>query len=246
MWRDVVDIRDFYGSSLGGVTKRILRRRIREIWPHVSGQRVLGLGYATPYLEPFRSEAERVVALMPASQGVLHWPNDDAKNLTSLVDEGDLPLPDVSVDRVLLIHALENTHQLQNLMREAWRVMTGGGRLLVVVPNRRGLWARFERTPFGQGYPYSRSQLSRLLRDSMFTPVERTSALFAPPSRWRMLLAASQAWENVGSRWFESFGGVVIIEATKQIYATPKQVPAKRRRLYMPMPSGAGGFKKDC
>jgi SAM-dependent methyltransferase len=244
MWPDVVDIRDFYNSSLGGVTKRILRRRIRALWPDVSGQRVLGLGYATPYLGQFRSEAERVVALMAASQGVLHWPPEE-KNLTCLVDEGELPLPDVSMDRVLLVHALEHTHQLQNLMREAWRVLTGGGRLMVVVPNRRGVWARFERTPFGQGYPYSRSQLSRLLRDSMFTPVERTAALFAPPSRWRMVLAAAPAWENAGSRWFENFGGVVIIEATKQIYATPTQVPAKRRRLYMPMPSGAGGFKRD-
>ena len=108
MWPDVVDIRDFYGTSQGMTAQRCLRRRIREIWPDVKGQRVLGLGYASPYISQFRSEAERVVALMPASQGVLHWPAD-GKSLTALVDEGELPLQDVSVDRVLLVHAVEHT-----------------------------------------------------------------------------------------------------------------------------------------
>ncbi|MCW9034615.1 MAG: class I SAM-dependent methyltransferase [Rhodospirillales bacterium] len=244
MWPDVVDIRDFYGSSLGLTAQRCLRSRVRELWPDVKGERVLGLGYTSPFISQFRSEAERVVALMPASQGVLHWPGE-GKGLTALVDEGELPLPDVSVDRVLLVHAIEHTHQLGHLMREAWRVLTGSGKLLIVVPNRRGLWARFERTPFGHGHPYSRSQISRLLRDSQFTPGERTAALFAPPSNWRMLMASAPAWEKIGQRYFEGFGGVVMVEATKQIYATPKAKPVKLRRLYAPaIPSGANNFKK--
>ena len=38
-----------------------------------------------------------------------------------------------------------------------------GGRLLIVVPNRRGVWARSDTTPFGHGRPYSRSQITHLL-----------------------------------------------------------------------------------
>jgi len=145
-----------------------------------------------------------------------------------------------------LVHAVEHTHQLEHLMREAWRVLTGSGKLLIVVPNRRGLWARFERTPFGHGHPYSRSQISRLLRDNQFTPGERTAALFAPPSNWRMLMASAPAWEKLGLRFFEGFGGVVMVEATKQIYATPKATPVKLRRLYVSaIPSGANNFKRS-
>ena len=38
------------------------------------------------------------------------------------------------------------------------------GKLVIVTPNRRGLWARFEHTPFGTGRPFSRGQLTELLR----------------------------------------------------------------------------------
>ena len=144
MWPDIIDVKDFYDSSLGLVARRMIRRRLRELWPDLRGMNVLGLGYATPYLRPFRGEAERVVAVMPVGMGVLHWP-PEGPNLACIADEAELPLPDLSMDRVLLVHGLECTEQLRALLREAWRVMADGGRLLVVVPNRRSIWARIAR-----------------------------------------------------------------------------------------------------
>lgn len=236
MFADVVDLRDFYETSLGQVARRMIRRRLRLIWPDVSGLRVLGLGYATPYLRPFRDEAERVIAVMPAGQGVLHWPSDEP-NLVALADEAELPLPDLSVDRIVMVHLVEATEQLRPMLREAWRVLAGNGRIVVVVPNRRGLWARFDRSPFGNGRPFSPGQLSRLLRDHLFTPVQMAQALYIPPTRSRMLLASAPAWEEAGSRWFETFAGVVMIEAAKQIYAaTPIPHPGRRRPLLVPIP----------
>ena len=182
MWNDVVDLRDFYDSRLGQMARRLIRRRVRALWPDVPGQAVLGLGYATPYLRQFHGEAERVLAIMPAGQGVLPWP-PEGPNAVALADETELPLPDRSVDRVLLVHGLECGEQVRDMLREVWRVMAGSGRLLVVAPNRRGIWARSDRTPFGQGQPYSPPQLSRLLRDNMFTPIQSSQALFMPPTR---------------------------------------------------------------
>ena len=156
MHTDVVDLRDFYETHLGRVARRMIRRGIRETWPNMRGLSLLGLGYATPYLRQFRGEAERVVACMPASQGVLHWPPEGPWSV-ALGEETLLPLPDYSIDRVLLVHGLEDSESLAGLLREIWRVLTGDGRLLVVVPNRRGIWARVERTPFGWGHPDSRS-----------------------------------------------------------------------------------------
>lgn len=229
MWTDAVDLRDFYATSLGSVARRMIRRRIRAVWPDVTGQSLLGLGYTTPFLTPFRSEAARILAAMPASQGVLHWPADSG-GLTTLTDESELPFPDLSIDRVLLVHVLECTAQVQPMMREVWRVLAGGGRLLVVVPNRRGIWARFERTPFGRGLPYSPGQLSRLLRESLFTPIQSHTALFIPPSRSRMVLSAAPAVEEIGQRWFAAVSGVVMIEATKEIYAGHLEPSSRRRR----------------
>ena len=236
MASDVVDLHEFYGSGLGQMARRLIRRKVRRIWPSAKGQRVLGVGYATPYLRQFRDEAQRVIAVMPAAQGVMRWP-DGEPNLVTLADEAELPLPDLSADRVLLVHALEHSEQLRPLLREVWRVLADGGRLLVVAPNRRGIWARLDRTPFGQGLPYTMGQLSRLLRDNMFTPIQSAAALFMPPSESGLLIAWAPAWEEVGERWFQTFAGVVMIEAAKQVYgAVPAQSARKRRRVYMPVP----------
>ena len=230
MWQDVVDLNAFYASRLGQIARRMIRRRVRALWPDLRGQSVLGLGFATPYLRPFLGEAERVVAVMPASQGVMAWPRDEAR-LVALVDETELPLPDGSIDRVLLVHAVECSEQLMPMLREAWRVLAGGGRLLVVAPNRRGIWARLERTPFGNGHPFSPPQLSRLLREAMFSPLTTDAALYMPPSASPMMLRAAGAWERIGERWGLPFAGVVIVEAAKQVYAAnPERV--RRRRFH--------------
>jgi len=232
MWTDVVDLRDFYATGLGRIARRMIARRIRQLWPDLSGRNVLGLGYVTPFLGGFRGEAERVIAIMPAAQGVIHWPPDEP-GLTALGDHTDLPLPDNCIDRALIVHALECAERTGPMMREVWRVLSDGGRLLVVVPNRRGLWARFERTPFGHGRPYSSGQLSRSLRDAMFTPYQSGTALYVPPVGSRMILSSASAWEEIGQRWFTTFAGVVMLEATKQIYAAPPAAALARKPAYV-------------
>lgn len=237
MWMDVVDLRDFYASALGGTARRMIRRRIRDIWPESKNMKVLGLGYTTPYLGMFKTDAERTLAFMPAAQGVLHWPNE-TRSLTTLVDEADLPLEDLSMDRVLIVHAVECSEQLRSLLREVWRVLKGNGKVLIVVPNRSGVWARMERTPFGFGRPYSPRQLNTLLRDTMFTPVRAERALYVPPSKSRMVLGSAPAWENIGHRLFPGFAGVCLVEATKQVYAgTPASTQGVRQRKMVALPS---------
>ena len=147
MRQDVVDLRDFYATRLGQVARRMIRRQVRALWPDTAGMRVLGIGYPTPYLRPVRDSAERVMAVMPASQGVLHWPAAEPGQVC-LAEEEELPFEDATFDRIIMVHALETSEQVRGLLREAWRVMAGNGRLLTVVPNRRGIWARLERTPF--------------------------------------------------------------------------------------------------
>jgi SAM-dependent methyltransferase len=235
---DVVDLRDFYLTGLGQVARRMIRRAIRRIWPDLRGMRLLGIGYATPFLSAISAETERTVALMPASQGVLGW-SPDGRNLVTLADESELPFGDYSIDRVLLVHGLETSELAGPMMKEIWRVLAGGGRLLIVVPNRRGIWARLDRTPFGSGRPYTMSQLSHLLREELFTPVGTDTALFVPPARKRVILRSAPAWERAGKRWFPRFAGVVLIEATKQIYAKPTAARVPRRRLvYAPATHG--------
>lgn len=238
MYEDVVDLRDFYQSSLGRVACRLVRQRIRHLWPDTAGANLLGLGYATPYLGPFAGEAARTLACMPASQGVIRWPVTEP-NRVALSDETTLPLPSGAFDRILVVHGLERSEHARAFLREIWRVLAPSGRLLVVVPNRRGIWARLDRTPFGDGSPFTPSQLTKLLRDSLFMPERTATALYVPPSASRMLLTAAPAWEQIGRRWFPTFAGVILVEATKQIYAAPPlRVSWRGHRVARPVTAG--------
>jgi SAM-dependent methyltransferase len=241
---DVVDLRNFYAQRLGTVARRFIGRGIRARWADTGTLRVLGIGYATPYLGLFRGEAERCLALMPAPQGVVRWPSSRPA-LAALVEEDELPLTDSAVDRVLLVHALEMSSDPPELLREVWRVLAPGGRLLAVVPNRRGLWARMDTTPFGYGRPYSRSQITQLLRETWFTPTGWGEALYVPPISRGWFLRSAVAWERTGATLSAPFAGVHIVEATKQVY---RAIPVRRekRRLVpalepvlAPMPGAA-------
>ncbi len=241
---DVVDLRNFYAQQLGAVARRFVSLGIRAHWSDTHGQRVAGVGYPTPYLGLFQEEAERCLAFMPAAQGVIKWPTGGPA-LAALVEDYDLPLPDLSVDRFLLIHALEMSEDAPSFLREVWRVLAPGGLALLVVPNRRGLWARMDTTPFGHGQPYSRSQIIQLLRETSFTPTSWGEALYMPPIARGWLIRSAVAWERTGRTISAPFAGVHIVEAMKEVYRT---IPARRekRRLVpvlepalAPSPGGA-------
>jgi SAM-dependent methyltransferase len=205
----------------------MIARRLLALWPDAVGLDVLGLGYATPYLSPYLANARRVVAAMPASQGVQRWP--DGRRVGSvLFDEDRLPFREAVFDRALAVHLLEESEALQPLLRELWRVTAPEARIVVIAANRMGLWARAESSPFGQGRSFSRRQLARLLRDAMFEPVLWARALHAPPIAWGPMMSAAGTWEGVCDRVLPAFGGVVLVEAIKRVAA---EMPRGRRRL---------------
>lgn len=215
---DVVDLRDFYQTPLGLTVRRVVGAQVRARWRGLRGGMVVGLGYGVPYLGPFRQDVACLAALMPETQGALVWP-PVGPLLSALVQDRQLPLPDNSIDRLLLVHSLEATERPATLLREVWRVLVPEGRLLIVAPNRRSVWARIDATPFGHGRPYSRSQLERLLVESLFTPVSWGTALHMPPINRRVLLRSAPVWERVGSRLWPGFGGVLVVEARKEVMA---------------------------
>ena len=225
MYQDVADLNAFYRSRLGQITRRLMLARIRARWSDVTGMRVMGLGYASPFLSVFQNEAERVLAFAPAMQGVIRWP-EEARCRICLTDEDALPLPDQSMDRILLIHALEHSEARTATMRELWRILTPSGRLVVVVAHRRGLWSKADHTPFGHGYPFNERQIDRLLKDCMFTPVVTERAIYVPPSHRGLSLWSAPAWERVGRTWGLPWPGVLLVEAMKQVYGA---IPAARR-----------------
>ena len=223
---DVIDLRDFYSQRLGMVARRLINRGIARAGRTPRASACSASAIPTPYLGLFRENAERCIAFMPAAQGVLKWPTARPA-LATLVDEFSMPLPDAAVDRILMVHALEMSDDPEGLLREVWRVLAPSGRLMAIIPNRRGVWTRTDTTPFGHGRPYSRSQITQLLRQTWFTPTAWGEALFMPPVGGGWFLRSAMAWERVGAALSLPFAGVHIVEATKQVY---RAIPAHRER----------------
>ncbi len=225
----------FYTTGRGAVVARLVRERLVRLCPPRPGLALLGIGHPFPYLLPYLAQAGRpgCVAVTLAQAGPVAWPSEGA-GLSCMAEEDSLPFADLSFDRVLIVHGLEAAEAPRRLLREVWRVLRDDGQLIVLVPNRRGLWSFADGTPFGQGQPFSPSQIARLLGDAMFRIEMRDTALFVPPVQWRMVLRGARAWERTGRALAPHLAGVTLTVAGKDSYAAigvPVGVRARRRQV---------------
>ena len=223
---------EFYLTPRGAVAAHLLRQRLVQIWPRLDGQSVLGLGYAAPYLRVWREHADRCIALTPAQLGAASWP-PGGPGLSCTAEEDALPFADLSFDRVVLVHGLEAAEHARRMLREVWRVLKDDGRLLIVAPNRTGLWAHLETTPFGHGQPYSPGQIERLLTSTMFAVERRDTALYVPPVSLRMILRSAGFWEKAGRGVVPRLAGVTITEARKDLFGAVPLTAKRLRRMVL-------------
>jgi SAM-dependent methyltransferase len=215
----------FYASPRGAAAAAVLSDRMAAFWPDLGGMAVLGLGYAEPYLKLWQETAYRCLAAVPAPLAPA------ISRHACLVAEDRLPFPDLSFDRILLVHGVDAADDARRMLREVWRVLKDDGRLLVVAPNRNGVWAHVESTPFGHGHPYSPRQLGALLTDAMFRPERHDAALFVPPVNWGGVLRGWPVWEQVGHAVARNFAGVTLTEAVKDAYAALPAGAVVRRQV---------------
>jgi len=220
---------DFYESPVGQIARRMIHRRLQMMTPARHPANVLGFGFAVPYLRSMLADAQRVVAFMPAQQGVVAWP--PGRSLTVLGEELSLPFADETFDMVIMVHGLESAESVRPMMRQVWRVMAPEGRLLLVVPNRASLWAQAERSPFAYGRPYLRGQLEMLLRESMFAPQRWESALYFPPLKKRRFIGTGAGWERVGQALWPRFAGVHLVDSSKSLFAATPVLVSDRKSL---------------
>ncbi len=226
---DITTLQQFYRTPLGQVAQRFVARSLVEFIRGAQDCRMLGLGYAAPYLRPAIARCERVNLFMPARQGVAHWPPDE-KNLACLVEPLVLPVVDGMYERALVAHLLESVGDPDEFLHEIWRVLAPGGRVAIIAPNRRGIWARVDATPFGQGRPYSISQLDDLLHRNGFDVLEWREALYVPPIPSERFLRSAGIFERIGVKLSAPFAGVHVVEAARQ-EQRPIPVRQQRRRL---------------
>jgi SAM-dependent methyltransferase len=220
MHLDVIDLRQFYyRTRLGRIAQKAIRDQMLSFWPEAKGQTVVGFGFAVPLLRPYLADARRVVGLMPAEQGVMPWPSG-LDNVSVLCREGLWPLETGHADKLVCLHGLETSEHPAAVLQECSRVLGPGGRALFIVPNRGGMWARRDKTPFGFGRPYTLGPAGGAAQAPRF----RAGA----PLRGAVLAAVGQTvLAEIGGHAGivrqppagAARGGVLIVEASKRVYA---------------------------
>lgn len=223
MHLDVLDLRNFYyRTRLGRAAQKAIRDQLVLLWPPSEGESVVGFGFAVPLLRPWLGTARRVIGLMPGPQGVMPWPAG-LPNVSVLCEENAWPIASESVDRLVVMHGLETSETPSAVLDECARVLAPQGRLMVVVPNRSGLWSRVDGTPFGFGRPYSAAQLEDQLKRHGFLPERIVSALYVPPNNGRFWMRLAD-WLETWGQWLMPWraGGVIMVEASRQVWSPRK------------------------
>jgi len=227
MWIDIVYLNKFYKSDLGIFTQKTITRALEELWEIKPHHRILGLGYAPPFLQTLSESVSHCIAAMPSYQGATPWPSSGPCR-TTLIHEHELPFQDTFFDKILLVHMMGYTAHVKEMLREAWRVLADEGEIVLIVPNRFGIWSHIETTPFGQSMPYTSLQLKHILVESCFIPLESRKVLYTPPIRNPTLLKLIAPLEGLCQRWINVAPGVLIVKAKKQVYAKALPIKAKK------------------
>jgi len=185
--RATVDqLKAFYNRPAGKLAVQHIADCLRHILtPGGPSDTILGIGYPHPYFERLalldsRWSKTSVLSVTPMQQGGYAWPKDSKENRSLLADPHHLPVDDCCIDQVFLAHALEYEGSDGLGLREVWRILKPGGKLVVIAPNRSSLTTLFESTPFGNGRPFGRTQLRNFLISGFFEPLNSHKALILP------------------------------------------------------------------
>lgn len=219
---DIIDLEAFYASHLG-------RRVADEISQILKSQDMpqglssFGLGFTRPFL------GEHIPTLMPAQQGTMV---SSAQSV--LIDEQLLPFRDNQLEHVVACHFLEHCADPLSALQEVYRVMVPEGRLQLIVANRRGIWSRRDRTPFGMGRPYSRGQIRRITQQVGFVPLRWENALHFLPSGSKVARYCAPMFDQLGRRLWPELAGLNIVTCVKRVPA-PHRQPRQYVRFARPL-----------
>lgn len=159
---------------------------------------------------------------------------DPASDLVA--DGGALPLASGSIDLVVLPHVLEFSAHPHRILREAARVLTPDGHIVISGFNPLSLWgAKRALPPKRDDYPWCGRFIGLLrLKDWLqllsFELNGGRFGCYAPPFSQAKWLGRAAFMEKAGDRWWPIAGGVYVVRAVKRTVGMRLVMPNWRKQ----------------
>jgi len=213
----------WYNQPFGREIFKIADQRLSKVLPKIYGNYLLQLGQ-----EPFPS-----LKTSPIPHQVIVAPTVTANKNKAFVTSSytKLPFPSNSCDLVFLPHILEFQKQSKAVLKEAWRVLTEDGHLIILGFNPwslcgiRRLLNPGIHTPPWNGHFYSAETIRQWIYHLGGEVKSTDSFFFRPPIKQPSLLH-TLTWMEKVSPWIYPYGGGVylIVAQKRTIPLTPVKI----------------------
>jgi len=212
VWLDAqVPLAQWYSTSLGQSIAQRLDSELSSRLGDVFGYQGLQVGNLVPDLHLLSGAGlqRQLILDAPGTVADIHG------------DVLDLPIASGTMKAVAFFHTLDFCDHAHQALREANRVLTDDGQLIIVGFNpysafgvRHTLTAWRRREPWN-GRFYARHRVSDWLSVLDYHVLDSTAMFMRPPINSERILRRLSRMESL-NRWFSGVGGVYIMRARKQ------------------------------
>ncbi|MFK7862905.1 MAG: class I SAM-dependent methyltransferase [Pseudohongiellaceae bacterium] len=225
----------WFQTPLGQVTLACELAAAKPIIERMFGYHILQIG---------GSEEAMLIEHSPIAHKIMFSSERRPRGRNPVADNEELPLPNDSIDAVVVHHGLDFTRDSHALLRELTRVLRPGGQMLVIGFNPLSQWGmiRLLRRRFTvpwQGRFIARHRLLDWFKLLDLRVEQSLTGLHYPPFNVSKLLEKSQVFESFGNRVKSPFGGAYLLSCVKQhapiTPILPKWRPVRTQRGVVPV-----------
>ena len=127
-----------------------------------------------------------------------------------------MPIHPASYDRIINLHTLEYSEDPVSFMEETWKILSPGGKLFLMVPNKKGAWKKsgVPKTCSTKGYLFK--DIKKLLTENGFIISDNHGASYGLPVDFFGKVLFSGLLKTLSGGGTVGFPGFLIFEAEKR------------------------------